>query len=271
MGSSICTDKRRQCYKAGEAAEVLCDEIPHADMPLCQTWEPFDPWKWNTHCAGGWRIDHGNLELDYGVWYTYNHKYTRKVFATILCMYCLHHCNCAASFIGKNKHRKIRMSVLLIFWWIWSFLFIKFKLQVTYHNQCQWILAYQNSCKYNLKFWRFYGRTPHHSRIILFIRVRVCNLGSPPSLWFGKTLSTLRMQNGKPLWSMQISILNMLATLPWSRLWSGTWMHVTYQIPGITKALLFLTLFVPFLPIWLRIAGVRGRLLVQTRWRIWVS
>jgi hypothetical protein len=35
--------------------------------------------------------------------------------------------------------------------------------------------------------------------------------------------------------------------------------------------LLFLTLFVPFLPIWLRIAGVRGRLLVQTRWRIWVS
>jgi hypothetical protein len=37
----VCDDtwvksgKRRQCYKAGEAAEVLWDEIPDADMPVC--------------------------------------------------------------------------------------------------------------------------------------------------------------------------------------------------------------------------------------------
>jgi hypothetical protein len=47
----VCDDtwvksgKRRQCYKAREAAEVPRDEIPDADMPVCQTREPFDPRK----------------------------------------------------------------------------------------------------------------------------------------------------------------------------------------------------------------------------------
>jgi hypothetical protein len=64
----VCDDtwvkagKRRQCYKAGEAAEVLWGEI---DMPVSQTQEPFDPRKWNKNCTGGWRIDLGIY--NYGV------------------------------------------------------------------------------------------------------------------------------------------------------------------------------------------------------------
>ena len=38
--------KRRQCYKAGEATEVLWDEILNVDMPMCLTW------KSNTYCTG---------------------------------------------------------------------------------------------------------------------------------------------------------------------------------------------------------------------------
>ena len=57
--------KQRQCYKAGEVAEVLWDEIPDADMPVSRTQEPFDPRKWNKNCTKGWRIDLGIYE--YGV------------------------------------------------------------------------------------------------------------------------------------------------------------------------------------------------------------
>jgi hypothetical protein len=41
--------KRRQCYKAVEAAEILLDEIPDADMPECRTREPSNPQKWNKY------------------------------------------------------------------------------------------------------------------------------------------------------------------------------------------------------------------------------
>jgi hypothetical protein len=44
--------KRRQGYKAGEATEVLWDEILNVDMPVCLTLEPFNPWKSNTYCTG---------------------------------------------------------------------------------------------------------------------------------------------------------------------------------------------------------------------------
>ncbi len=57
----VKSDKRRQCYKAVEAAEVLSDEIPDADMPVCCTREPFDLRKWNKNCIGGWRINLGDF------------------------------------------------------------------------------------------------------------------------------------------------------------------------------------------------------------------
>ncbi len=40
---------------AGEAAEVLWDEIPDADMPVCRTKEHFDPQKWNKKLH--WRVE----------------------------------------------------------------------------------------------------------------------------------------------------------------------------------------------------------------------
>ncbi len=51
----VKSSKRRQCYKAGEAVEVLWDEISDADMPVCPTREPFDPRKWNKNC--NWSVE----------------------------------------------------------------------------------------------------------------------------------------------------------------------------------------------------------------------
>ncbi len=61
----VKSGKRRQCYKTGEAAEVLRDEIPDADIRVSRTREPFDPLKWNKKCIGGWRINLG--DFDYGL------------------------------------------------------------------------------------------------------------------------------------------------------------------------------------------------------------
>ena len=55
----------RQCYKVGEAVEILWDPIKELKAAACTTQEPLDPRKWNQDCYGAWRRDLG--DFNYGL------------------------------------------------------------------------------------------------------------------------------------------------------------------------------------------------------------
>ncbi len=64
-GTWIIPGKRSKCYNEGEAAKVLWDAIPDANLPSGHTIEPFAERKYNKNCDGAWRMDIG--EIDYGL------------------------------------------------------------------------------------------------------------------------------------------------------------------------------------------------------------
>ena len=57
--------RARKCWKYGEAAELLWDAIPDADMPACRDKVALDARKWNKDVAGAWRMDLG--DYNYGM------------------------------------------------------------------------------------------------------------------------------------------------------------------------------------------------------------
>ena len=64
-GTWIIPGKRSKCYNEGEAAKVLWDAIPDANLPSGHTIEPFVERKYNKNCDGAWKMDIG--EIDYGL------------------------------------------------------------------------------------------------------------------------------------------------------------------------------------------------------------
>ena len=64
-GTWLIPGARTKCYKEGEAAEILWDAIPIADIPPSRSIERLDPKKWSTNVIGAWRKDFG--DISYGL------------------------------------------------------------------------------------------------------------------------------------------------------------------------------------------------------------
>ena len=60
----VGANARTNCFKAGEAAEVLWDAVPEVNYPAGKSITQFKPNLWNKDKLGAWCKDLGNIDYD---------------------------------------------------------------------------------------------------------------------------------------------------------------------------------------------------------------
>ena len=63
----VGANAQTNCFKAGEADEVLWDAVPEVNYPACKLIAEFKPNLWNKDKLGAWCNDLGNI--DFGIAY----------------------------------------------------------------------------------------------------------------------------------------------------------------------------------------------------------